>query len=63
MTVYAAEFSECFNGGSYCVISLHATKAGAYRAMRKSKLEEWEGGQMVWDYMAWQISAYHVEEI
>ena len=40
--VYAFEWCSCIYESGYTVESLHKTKAGAYKAMRKALLERWE---------------------
>lgn len=39
--VYAVMYTPCMYESAYVPLSYHRTKAGAYRAMRKSKLEAW----------------------
>lgn len=42
--VYAFEWCYCIYESGFCVESLHLTKAGAYRAMRKTLLERYVEG-------------------
>lgn len=62
MKVYAFSFSSSLYEEGPRVISIHATKAGAYRAMRDRKLEEWEIEQNWWDKMFFDIKEYEVQE-
>ena len=39
--VYAFQFNDCIYESTYATMSLHRTKKGAYLAMRKYLLEEW----------------------
>jgi hypothetical protein len=41
-TVFAYEYCSCVYESGYSIVSLHQTKAGAYKAMRKHKLRIWE---------------------
>lgn len=63
MTVYAAEFSSYFYTHGFTILSLHTTKAGAYRAVRASKLAEWEHslGRVDWEDMEWRITPMEVQ--
>lgn len=42
MVVYAFEWCSCVYESGFSIESLHTTKAGAYRAMRKALQERWE---------------------
>ena len=54
--VFAAMFSSCKYESALGIISLHATKAGAYKAVRKHKMEEREEDKGIgWDLRAWAI--------
>lgn len=39
--IYAFKYCDCIHESSYATISLHRTKSGAYSAMRKHLLKEW----------------------
>ena len=42
MLVYSAEHNYCIYESAFYSLSLHTTKKGAYKAMRKHLLKEWE---------------------
>lgn len=42
MIVYAFKFTDCIYESAYATVSLHTTKLGAYKAMRKDKLDLWK---------------------
>ena len=41
MKVYAFEWCDCVFESGYSIQSLHATKAGAYKAMKRTLFERW----------------------
>lgn len=41
MNVYAFEWCSCIYESGYTIESLHATKAGAYRAMKQTLFDRW----------------------
>jgi hypothetical protein len=73
--VYEFRYTDCYHEAPPWGISLHRTKAGAYRAMRKSLVDaftEWyderikygkreRGGQFE-PYALWKVSAVKIED-
>jgi hypothetical protein len=53
--VYAFQWCDCVYESGFTTISLHETYAGAYKAMRKEILKEWEEGfeQAQWVEREW----------
>lgn len=77
MKVYAFEYTSCSFECEFRIISLHKTKAGAYRAMRQHRFDNWvlclemdqrQRRSSVHDYehyeafCQWQIKEYVVED-
>ncbi len=68
MTVYSAEFCDCIYEGGPVTLSLHTTKAGAYRAVRQNKMQQWErwhshhDGWEHWKHQGWRVRAIEVQE-
>lgn len=58
MEVYEFRYCDCIYEGGYVTVSLHKTKAGAYKAMRKYKLDkyiEWYDSRIKWG----KFGCYH----
>lgn len=77
MKVYAFEHTSCSFECDFRIVSLHSTKSGAYRAMRKDRFENWQTCReldmrhprsSVFDYeqyeafCMWRIKEYFVKE-
>ena len=67
--VYAFEWNDCVYDSDFAVVSLHATKRGAYAEMRKFLLEKWEAESRCWvcqrkplEFARWRIKIYPVKE-
>lgn len=70
--VYAAEYCDCIYESGFGVISLHQTKAGAYKAMREHLMgchlteSTWINGQYRRNYYSacsiqrWKVTTYKV---
>jgi hypothetical protein len=63
MKVYAAQFCSCIFESAYYTLSVHSTKLGAYRAVRDSKLLEWDrwSDPEVLGWKRWTIKEYEVQ--
>ena len=69
MKIFAFEWCYCIFESDFTTVSLHKTKAGAYRAMRKFLLNEYEAsakhkisGSKPLEFQDWRISERIVEE-
>lgn len=68
MVVWAAEHCDCVHESAFRVLSVHTTKAGAWRAVRSHKLATWaEDSQSShcwdwWRHKAWCVTGYEVQE-
>ena len=62
--VYAFGWNDCVYDSDFAVVSVHATKRGAYMAMREHLLTRWE--QECYDkllvYSAWRVKTHQVKE-
>ena len=69
MKIFAFEWRYCIFESDFTTVSLHKTKAGAYRAMRKFLLNEYEtsakhkiSGLKPLEFQDWRISEWIVED-
>lgn len=69
MKIFAFEWCYCIFESDFTTMSLHKTKAGAYRAMRKFLLNEYEtsakhkiSGSKPLEFQDWRVSEWIVEE-
>lgn len=67
MKVYLAQYNPCVYESSYGTVSIHTTKEGAERVIKKMKAEklvEWTGlgYETIPDYEQWQVREMEVIE-
>ena len=62
MKVYAVNYYDCIHDFQIEVLSLHKTKMGAYRAMRRNKLQSWDVLKDDWEYHSWSIVEHKVNQ-
>lgn len=72
MVVYTFEWCSCVYESDFSVESIHMTKAGAYKAMRKTLQERWVqqfSGDRYWrrlgnplDNQSWRICTVEVQD-
>lgn len=72
--VHAAEYCSCVYESDFCVLSLHLTKAGAYKAMRKHLIATHANASNGWNgqhrrnyfsacsHERWRIKTYEVND-
>lgn len=66
--VYAFEWNDCVYESDFAVVSVHATKRGAYMAMREHLLTRWEQevSYYCYDkplvYSDWRVKTHQVKE-
>jgi hypothetical protein len=70
--VHAAEYCSCIYESGFSILSLHSTKAGAYKAMRKHLVATHAENSTGWNgqhkrnyyrpcmYKAWRVKTYGV---
>lgn len=69
-TVYAFEFNSWVFDSGFLLVSLHTTKAGAYRAMMEHKRRlwyyerdrRWGDASEIGLWQAWRIKEYRVQD-
>lgn len=67
MIVYAAQYNPCTHESAYGTISLHKTRAGAEKVIKRMRAEElimWTGlgYDDIPDYQVWQVREFEVKE-
>lgn len=73
--VWVAEWCDCVYESGFSILSVHATAIGAYRAMRKKLLPEWDEdrdlrlrfgafrrGDKTLGSKSWRIKKYEVQK-